>query len=69
MKIITKFKLCCVDINCHLKVEWEVSGTSDSFLSSLHQLKLIVEDDEEIYAISEMHISAKKLCFSFIISF
>ena len=46
VKNIPKVKFCCADINCSLKVKWEVSETSDSFFSSLDQLKLIVENDE-----------------------
>ena len=46
VKNIPKVKFCYADINCHLKVKWEVSGTSVSFFSSLDHLKLIIEDDE-----------------------
>ena len=46
VKNVPKVKFCYVDINCHLKVKWEVGGTSDSFFSSLDQLKAIIEDDE-----------------------
>ena len=45
VKNIPKVKFCYADINCRLKVKWEVSGTSDSFFSSLDQLKSIIEDD------------------------
>ena len=46
VKSIPKVKFCYADINCRLKIKWEVSGTSDPFFSSLDQLKLIIEDDE-----------------------
>ena len=59
VKNIPKVKLCYADINCRLKVKWEVSGTSDSFFRSLDQLKSIIEDDEKIYAVSDMRISTK----------
>ena len=32
VKNIPNVKFCYADTNCHLKVKWEVSGTSDSFL-------------------------------------
>ena len=43
VKSISKVKSCYADINFRLKVKWEVSGTSDSFFSSLDQLRLITE--------------------------
>ena len=46
VKNIRKIKFCYADINCRLKVKWEVTGTSDSFFSSFDQLKSIIEDDE-----------------------
>ena len=46
IKNIPKVKFCYGDINCRLKVRWEVTRTSDSFFSLLDQLKLIIEDDE-----------------------
>ena len=45
VKNIPKVKFYYADINCRLKVKWEVSGTSDSFFSSLDQLKSIIKDD------------------------
>ena len=43
---IPKVKFCYADINCRFKVKWEVSCTSDSFFSSLDQLKSSIENDE-----------------------
>ena len=43
VKSISKVKSSYADINFRLKVKWEVSGTSDSFFSSLDQLRLITE--------------------------
>ena len=46
IKNIPKVTFCYADINCCLNVKWEVSDTSDSFFSLLHQLKLIIEDNK-----------------------
>ena len=46
VKNIPKVKFCNADINCRLKVKWEVGGTNDAFFSSLDQLKSIIEDGE-----------------------
>ena len=46
VKNIPKVKFYYADSNFSLEVKWEVRGTSDSFFSSMNQLKLIIEDDQ-----------------------